>query len=190
MKYEEMQSWLLYYVSTFKMEKSPVVDVADPAGIVHSRAIESPEGEVRLNLNGAETGRTFAGAFLAEQHGSGVQHIAILTEDIFETSALLAASGFPRLTISPNSYADLQTAFGLEVELVQKLREGNILYDRNGRGDYFQIYSVPIFDGFFFEIVERRNGYAGYGARNELIRLAAQMKHNATKANEQHDRRF
>ena len=39
--------------STFEMEKSPIVDVADPSGIVLSQAIASPEGEVRLNLNGA-----------------------------------------------------------------------------------------------------------------------------------------
>ena len=180
MKYEEMQSWLLYYTSTFQMKKSPIVDVADPSGIVHSQAIESPEGEVRLNLNGAETGRTFAGAFLADQRGAGVQHIAFLTDDIFETSARLAASGFQRLTISPNYYADLQTAFGLEDAFVEKLKHGNILYDRSEDGEYFQIYSVPIFDGFFFEIVERRNGYAGYGARNAAIRLAAQMKYKRT----------
>jgi 4-hydroxyphenylpyruvate dioxygenase len=177
MRYEEMQSWLLYYVSTFEMEKSVIVDVADPAGIVHSQAIASPEGEVRLNLNGAETMRTFAGAFLAEQHGAGVQHIAFLTDDILETSAQLSAAGFPRLAISPNYYADLQARFGLEAEFVEKLKAANILYDRNGTGEYFQIYSVPIFDGFFFEIVERRNGYSGYGARNAPIRLAAQMKH-------------
>lgn len=177
MEYEEMQSWLLYYISTFEMEKSPIVDVADPSGIVHSQAIESPEGEVRLNLNGAETRRTFAGSFLADRFGAGVQHIAFLTDDIFETSARLSASGFQRLVISPNYYSDLQTTYGLEDAFVGKLKEANILYARNSGGEYFQIYSEPIFDGFFFEIVERRNGYGGYGARNAPVRLAAQMKY-------------
>ena len=180
MKYEEMQSWLLYYISTFEMEKSSTVDVADPAGMIHSQAIESPEGEVRLNLNGAETTRTFAGAFLSEQRGAGVQHIAFLTDDILETSVQLDAAGFRRLAISPNYYDDLQVAFGLDAEFVEDLRAANILYDRNGEGEYFQIYSVPIFDGFFFEIVERRHGYSGYGARNAPIRLAAQLKHRTS----------
>ena len=177
MRYEEMQSWLLYYISTFEMEKSPIVDVADPAGIVHSQAIESPEGEVRLNLNGAETARTFAGAFLSEQRGAGVQHIAFLTDDILETSAHLDALGFPRLAVPPNYYDDLEASFGLDADIVKELKAANILYDRDGAGEYLQIYSVPIFDGFFFEIVERRNGYSGYGARNAPIRLAAQLKH-------------
>ncbi|MGE4611813.1 MAG: TIM barrel protein [Paracoccaceae bacterium] len=183
MKYEDMQSWMLFYISTFEMEKSSIVDVADPSGVVRSQVIASPEGEVRLNLNGAESRRTFAGAFLSDHLGAGVQHIALLTDDIFETSNRLMEAGFPRLEISPNYYSDLQSTLGLDEDFVAKLQAGNILYTRN-KGEYFQIYSAPIFDGFFFEIVERRNGYQGYGAKNAPIRLAAQMKYlrNSTGA--------
>ncbi|MBO9468415.1 sugar phosphate isomerase/epimerase and 4-hydroxyphenylpyruvate domain-containing protein [Tropicibacter sp. R15_0] len=177
MRYEEMQSWLLYYTSTFEMAKSVIVDVADPAGVVHSQAIESPEGEVRLNLNGAEGHRTFAASFLADRFGAGVQHIAFLSDDIFETSAQLAAQGFARLEISPNYYDDLQAQFGLDDDLVARLRAGNILFDQQGNTAYYQIYSQPIFQGFFFEIVQRSRSYTGYGARNASARLAAQMKH-------------
>ncbi|PSL21369.1 bifunctional sugar phosphate isomerase/epimerase/4-hydroxyphenylpyruvate dioxygenase family protein [Shimia abyssi] len=177
MRYQEMQSWLTYYTTTFEMDKTAVVDVVDPSGIVLSQAISSPEGEVRLNLNGAGQRRTFAGAFLADRFGAGVQHIAFLSDCIFETSGHLAEAGFSRLEIAENYYIDLKSRFGLEGAFVDKLREGNILYDRDGDGEYFQIYSTPIFDGFFFEIVERRRGYQGYGARNAPIRLAAQMRY-------------
>ena len=50
------------------------------------------------------------------------------------------------------------------------------MYDRDEGGSYFQIYGQTIFAGFFFEIIERRGRYAGYGARNAAIRLAAQAK--------------
>lgn len=176
MRQEEMQSWLLYYLSTFQMEKSPVVDVPDPAGHVYSQAIQSPEGEVRLNLNGADSGRTVAGAFIADKLGAGVQHIALLTDDIFETSDLLKGSGFRRLPIPANYYADLQAAFALDDATVARMREGSILYSRTDAGEYFQIYSQPIFNGFFFEIVERRSGYDGYGAPNAPVRVAAQSR--------------
>ena len=177
MKHDEMQSWLLYYISTFDMEKGSLVDVPDPSGVVHSQVIESPEGEVRLNLNGAAGRRTFAGAFLTEGFGAGVQHVALLTDDIFETSDQLAAARFPRLEIPANYYHDTQVTFGLDDDLVARLKAGNMLYAQRDGGEYFQIYSRPIFNGFFFEIVERRGGYQGYGARNAPIRLAAQMKH-------------
>ena len=177
MRYQEMQSWLTYYLSTFQMEKAPVVDVADPAGIILSQALASPEGEVRLNLNGAGERRTFAGAFLAQGFGAGVQHLAFLSDDIFETSELLSRSGFERLAMPENYYQDLSVRFDLPEETVAKLKRGHILYDRDGRGEYFQIYSVPIWGGFFFEIVARTGGYQGYGARNAPIRLAAQMRY-------------
>lgn len=184
MKYEEMQSWMLYFISTFDMKKSSIVDVADPSGVVHSQVIESPEGEVRLNLNGAESRRTFAGSFLADRFGAGVQHIAFLTDDIFETSHQLEATGFKRLEISPNYYADLVSEFGLENEFVERLQKGNILYTRREGAEYFQIYSTPIFGGFFFELVQRKGGYQGYGARNAPARLAAQMKFLDSKRKE------
>ena len=172
-----MQSWLTYYLSTFQMEKADVVDVVDPSGLILSQALSSPEGEVRLNLNGAGGQATFAGTFLSKGDGAGVQHIAFASDDIFETSAQLENAGFERLGIAANYYDDLQTRFGLKADLVAALRAGNILYDRDGRGEYFQIYSAAFWSGFFFEIVERRGGYDGYGARNAPIRLAAQMQH-------------
>ncbi|MBT8409067.1 MAG: hypothetical protein KJN93_05530 [Alphaproteobacteria bacterium] len=51
-------------------------DVADPSGVIVSQAAGSPEGELRLNFNDAAERRTFAAAFLADQFGTGVQHIA------------------------------------------------------------------------------------------------------------------
>ena len=177
MRYQEMQSWLTYYTSTFEMEKAQVVDVADPSGVILSQALASREGEVRLNLNGAGERRTFAGAFLADQVGAGVQHIAFLSDDIFETSGHLEAAGFTRLNIPSNYYDDLAVTFSLAPDLVDHLRSGQILYDRDGSGEYFQIYSAPIFRCFFFEIVQRKGSYQGYGARNAPIRLAAQMAH-------------
>ncbi|MDE0523385.1 MAG: TIM barrel protein [Boseongicola sp.] len=182
MRYQEMQSWLTYYTSTFQMEKAQVVDVADPSGVILSQALASPEGEVRLNLNGARERRTFAGAFLADGFGAGVQHIAFLSDDIFETSDQLAASNFRRLEIAGNYFDDLKVRFGLSQELTDALRYGHILYDRDGQAEYFQIYSLPIFNGFFFEMVQRKGGYQGYGARNAPIRLAAQMRCSKARA--------
>ncbi len=52
----------------------------------------------------------------------------------------------------------------------------DILYDRDGEAEYLQFYSRAFARRVFFEVVERR-GYAGYGAVNAPIRLAAQARH-------------
>jgi 4-hydroxyphenylpyruvate dioxygenase len=176
MNYEEMLTWLLFYTAIFKTAKLPMVDVVDPAGLVRSQVVESPDGRLRLTLNGAESRKTLAGHFVAESFGSSVQHIAFACDDILETSARLAKLGFKPLEISPNYYDDLDARFDLAPGLIERLRTANILYDRDESGEFFQFYSRNFGEGFFFEIVERRSGYAGYGGPNAPFRIAAQKR--------------
>jgi 4-hydroxyphenylpyruvate dioxygenase len=177
-----MLTWTLFYTSIFDVRKAPTVDVVDPGGLVRSRAIESPDGALRLTLNGAESHRTLAGRFIADSFGSSVQHIAFATDDIFATAAALAEGGLATLSISPNYYDDLVARFELSADEIARLRAAHILYDRDENGAFFQLYTEPFGDGMFFEIVERRDGYAGYGAANAPFRIAAQkraMRHAA-----------
>lgn len=177
MNYEEMLSWVLFYISIFRTEKSPMVDVVDPAGLVRSQVIENEDGSLRITLNGAESDRTVAGHFIADSFGSAVQHVAFSTQDIFATADALASRGFRPLAVSDNYYDDLAARFDLDGAFCDRLRGVKILYDRDDSGgEYFQLYSPNYGDGFFFEIVERRNGYRGYGAANAPFRIAAQRR--------------
>jgi 3-dehydroshikimate dehydratase len=180
MNYEEMLTWLLFYTAIFETRKLPMVDVVDPGGLVRSQVIESTDCSLRLTLNGAENKRTLAGRFIAESFGSSVQHLAFATPDIFSTADRLRDNGLNVLAISPNYYADLEARFSLDPDLTRRLRTYNILYDRDADGEYFQLYSESYGDGFFFEIVERRGGYKGYGAANAPFRIAAQKRSAAT----------
>jgi 4-hydroxyphenylpyruvate dioxygenase len=173
--YDEMLTWLLFYTSIFETHKTPMVDIIDPAGVVRSQVVENDTGALRLTLNGAENRRTLAGHFIAEKFGSGVQHLAFETADIFATAAALRHNGFRPLPISPNYYGDVEARFGLDPDLTERLKAENILYDRDEHGEYLQLYSGTFGEGFFFEIVERR-GYRGYGAPNAIFRIAALKK--------------
>ena len=173
--YEEMLTWLLFYTSIFEAAKSPMVDIIDPAGVVRSQVVENRDGSLRITMNGAENRRTLAGHFLAEKFGSGIQHLAFRSTDIFKTAKALRANGFHTLPISPNYYDDVEARFGLEPQLTERMKAENILYDRDEHGEYFQLYSGTFAEGFFFEIVERR-GYRGYGAANAIFRIAALRK--------------
>jgi 4-hydroxyphenylpyruvate dioxygenase len=174
MNCDELLTWLLFYISIFRMTKSAIVDVVDPSGLVRSQVVES-DG-FRLTMNGAENSRTLAGKFIAENFGSAIQHLAFESENIFESARRMADLGFKPLRIPENYYNDLQARFGLDDGLLSQLRESNILYDREGEGEFFQFYSHPFAEGFFFEIVERRGGYNGYGGTNAPVRIAAQKR--------------
>ena len=176
MQYEEMLTWLLFYNSLFDVSKSPVQDVLDPGGVVQSQVVETGDGALRLVLNGSQSRQTLSSRFLSELFGSGVQHIALGTDDIFATAAALRKNGVPLLAIPENYYDDLEARTGLSDDEIARLRDHNILYDREGAGEFFQIYTQNLAEGgFFFEIVQRR-AYRGFGAANAPIRLAAQTR--------------
>jgi 4-hydroxyphenylpyruvate dioxygenase len=175
-KYEELLTWLLFYTSIFETHKTPMVDVIDPSGVVRSQVVENQAGTLRITMNGAENRNTLAGHFIAETFGSGIQHLAFKTDDIFATASALKANRFATLAISPNYYDDLEARLGLDPALTERLKADNILYDRDEHGEYFQLYSPTHGEGFFFEIVQR-NGYRGYGAANAIFRIAALRKH-------------
>jgi 4-hydroxyphenylpyruvate dioxygenase len=52
-----------------------------------------------------------------------------------------------------------------------------------GDAELFHVYTTLIGPGLFFEVVERRGGYDGYGAANSPVRVAAQ-RHLHTGASE------
>ncbi|EBA08773.1 bifunctional sugar phosphate isomerase/epimerase/4-hydroxyphenylpyruvate dioxygenase family protein [Sagittula stellata] len=176
MNYDEMLSWALFYTSIFDMNRAPMVDVIDPDGLVRSRAIRTPDGAMRITLNGAETHRTLAGSFLAESFGGAVQHVAFSTDDIFATAARMAEAGFRPLPMTGNYYDDLAARFTLSDERLAEMKAHHILYDEDASGAFYQFYGRPFAGGLFFEVVQREGGYEGYGAPNAPFRIAAQKR--------------
>ncbi|SMQ85448.1 4-hydroxyphenylpyruvate dioxygenase [Devosia lucknowensis] len=175
MPYDEMLRWLLFYSSTLKVEKTPLVDIIDPSGLVRSQVVQNDDRSLRITMNGAENPATVAGQFLAETLGAGIQHLAFASDDIFATAEILQSRGFVPLQISPNYYEDLEARFGLDPDFVARLKRHQIMYDEDAGGRYLQLYSPILSGGFFFEIVERQ-GYDGYGAANAIFRIAAQRR--------------
>ena len=54
------------------------------------------------------------------------------------------------------------------------MRELGVLYDGGAGGELLHFYTPVVGGRLFFEVVERRGGYAGYGAANSPVRMAAQ----------------
>ena len=175
MQYEEMLSWLLYYVTLFQVEKSGAIEIADPVGLVQSQAIQSADRGFRILLNSSASGQTLVDRFLHAYGGAGVQHVSFATRDIFASAARMRALGQEFLPIPENYYYDLGARFGLEHDVLSRLAEFNILYDENERGSYHHFYTRAFAKRFFFEVVQRRQ-YDGFGARDMSIRLAAQSR--------------
>ncbi len=175
MPYDEMLSWLLFYTGILDLQRLPQMEIADPLGLVQSQAIINTDQSLRLVLNGSAATRTLSARFISEFFGSGVQHIAFSCDDIFATVSEMRARGASFLHIPDNYYDDIEAKYDLDAQTMAELRANQILYDREGDGEFFQIYTHIFDERFFFEIVERRS-YQGFGAPNAAIRLAAQAR--------------
>ena len=126
--------------------------------------------------------RTLAGRFVSSRLGSAVQHLAFACNDIFATAAAMQARGFSPLAMHDNYYADIEARFGLPAASLAQMQAHSILYDEDAFGRFYQFYSQPYGDGFFFEVVDRQDGYTGYGAANAPYRTAALKRALAAKS--------
>ena len=174
---DSLDSWVLFYKSLRDFEADDEVVLPDPYGLVKSRALRSRCSTVRLPLNISENRNTAISHALSSYRGSGVHHIAFSCDDIFAEVRRAKDAGVPLLDIPLNYYDDLAARFDFEDEFLSELAYFNVLYDRDAQGgEFFHVYTESFDDRFFFEILQRKNGYVGYGAANVAVRLAAMAK--------------
>jgi len=101
------------------------------------------------------------------------QHVAFACDDIVTLARAARARGLRPLSIPRNYYEDLTARFDLDDGFVATLRELDLVFDRDAEGEYLHFYTATVGD-LFFEFVERRGNYDGYGAGNAPVRLTAQ----------------
>jgi 3-dehydroshikimate dehydratase len=171
-----MSSHVLFWRALFGLVPQAQLDTADPYGLVHSRALVSPSGKVRIVLNASEGRGTLTGRFISLYAGAGVHHVALATPDIMQTAKQLETEHAPLLPMPSNYYDDLLVRWPLDDAALGALQAHGLLYDRDESGEFRHLYTDAFHDRFFFEAVERRSGYAGFGAANASVRTAAQAR--------------
>ena len=162
---------VLFYTSVLALEAQAAQDVPGPSGLVRSQVMRSADGAVRMPLNVAPTAAeqgSFVGAAYPE-------HVALSCTDVFAVARRARRRGLRFLPVPQNYYEDLDARFDLDDGFVASLRELHLLYDRDERGEFLHFYTETL-GTVFFEIVERRDGYAGFGAPDAPVRLAAQYR--------------
>lgn len=156
---------VLFWTSLLGLQAPPPTEVASPQGLVRSQVMRSADGRVRLPMNIAPAvSETFP------------EHVALQCGDILAVATAARARGMRFLSLPDNYYDDLRARFGLPEEELQVLREHNLLFDRDAHGSFLHFYT-PRVGRMFLEVVQRVDGYDGYGADNAPVRLAAQARH-------------
>ena len=173
---------VLFYTSALALEPQPYAEVASPTGLVRSQVMTTRDRGVRLVLNLAPLHQQDGGPEAAGPAAAGVQrrtyqeHIAFAVDDLVATARAARDRGLDFLRIPANYYEDLDARFDLDPAFLATLRELNLLYDRDADGEFLHFYTATV-GSVFFEMVERRGSYDGYGAPNAPVRHAVQYDH-------------
>jgi 4-hydroxyphenylpyruvate dioxygenase len=158
---------VLFYTSALALAPQPFAEVPSPTGLVRSQVMATGDRAVRLVLNLAP---------LNQQRKTYQEHIAFAVDDLVATARNCKARGLEFLEIPANYYEDLEARFGLAADFLATLQELNLLYDRDADGEFLHFYTATV-GSVFFEMVERRGDYDGYGAPNAPVRHAVQYDH-------------
>ncbi|MER5794953.1 TIM barrel protein [Streptomyces sp. NPDC001980] len=154
----------LFHRSVLGLHAQESVDVADPYGLLRSRAVTNADGSVRIALG--------VGAAPADDT-LHAQHIALAVADVVAAARAFRAAGGALLPIPANYHDDLAARYAFADGELETYRDLGILYDRDAGGGFRHCYTRTV-GRVFFELVDRDPGYRGYGAQNAPVRLAAQ----------------
>ena len=173
----KLDYWMDYYHNIFEFEEFLSFDENDiftDSSAINTKVSANKNQKIKFPIIQPinQTKKSQIQEFLDYNHGAGIQHLALLTENIIETVTKLLDNGVEFLEISQNYYNTLGQRVGdtpVEKETLQGL---NIMIDKENDGWIYQAFTKPIVDRptFFMELIERKGAKSfGKGNVNGLI---------------------
>ena len=185
----QMDQWVEYYERVFGFVLLRHFDdeaISTEFSALMSKVVSDGSGVIRLPINEPATGRgkSQIEEYLDFYRGSGVQHIAIATDDLVETVTEASKRGMGLMSVPDTYYDELPDRIpGLDDDL-DELRGLNILVDEDDGGTLLQIFTTMMQDRptVFYEFIERR-GALGFGEGNFKALFEAIERDQAARGN-------
>lgn len=168
-----MAYWADFYEKLFNFQEIRYFDIKGEYTGLTSKALTAPDGKIRIPLNEeGEGGKGQIEEFLREYNGEGIQHIALICDDIVAAWDRLKDLGVPFMTAPPDTYyAMLEERLPGHGRDVSALQTRGILLDGTTEGGtprlLLQIFAEPRVGPVFFEFIQRVGDYEdGFGEGN------------------------
>ena len=166
-----MAFWAAFYEKLFNFRELRYFDIQGEYTGLASRAMTAPDGKIRIPLNEESSrGSGQIEEFLLQFNGEGIQHIALLTNNLIDTIDQLQLAGVPLMT-APNDYyyEALEARLPNHGQPIEQLKARGILLDGSTSGGkprlLLQIFSQTVLGPVFFEFIQRQ-GDEGFGEGN------------------------
>jgi 4-hydroxyphenylpyruvate dioxygenase len=184
----QMAAAVSWYEELFNFQIQQSFSIQTDQSGLYSKALIDATGQIQFNINEPSNYNSQIQTFLDHNRGSGIQHVAILTQNIFHAITQLRMQGLDFLPISKDYYHALKDRsrksinFAIASQEWQALEDLEILLDWSDHRPeslLMQTFTLPIFDQptFFFEFIERRNQMKGFGERNFLALFQSMETH-------------
>ena len=166
-----MAYWAEFYETLFNFQEIRFFDIKGEYTGLTSKALIAPDGKIRIPLNEeGEGGKGQIEEFLREYNGEGIQHIALICDDLYSCWDRLKKKGVPFMTAPPETYYEmLKDRLPGHGEDEAGLRSRGILLDGTtedgGPRLLLQIFAEPQVGPVFFEFIQRK-GDDGFGEGN------------------------
>ncbi len=167
-----MERWADFYSRVFGFQRYISFDDKDISteySALMSIVMADDSQSVKFPINEPAPGRKKSqiDEYLEAYRGPGVQHIALLSDDVVKTVDKLKSNGVEFLRVPESYYDILRDRVGKIDEPLAAIRALGILVDKDEDGYLLQIFSHPVEDRptLFFEIIQRK-GSRGFGKGN------------------------
>jgi 4-hydroxyphenylpyruvate dioxygenase len=166
-----MAYWADYYETLFNFREIRFFDIKGEYTGLTSKALTAPDGKIRIPLNEeGDGGKGQIEEFLKEFNGEGIQHIALICDDLVTAWDRLKEFGVPFMTAPPETYYEmLPERLPDHGEPVDELKARGILLDGTTEGGsprlLLQIFAEAQVGPVFFEFIQRK-GDEGFGEGN------------------------
>lgn len=164
----QMDVWAKFYEKLFNFKEIRYFDIEGKVTGLISRAMTSPCGKIRIPINEGTEDKSQIEEYLREFNGEGIQHIALGTNDIYDSVSGLKSNGIDFLDVPDTYYEKLDARVVNHNENKTKLKKLKILLDgapTRGQGTLLQIFTKNMLGPVFFEIIQRK-GNEGFGEGN------------------------
>jgi len=161
-------------------------DISTEYSALMSKVMASGDDRIKFPINEPAAGKRKSQIeeYLEFYRGQGVQHIALLTDNILDTVREMRDRGIQFLYVPNTYYDDLQQRVGKIDEPVDELQKLGILVDRDDEGYLLQIFTKPVQDRptLFYEIIQRK-GARSFGKGNFKALFEALEREQARRGN-------
>ncbi|MCT7983635.1 4-hydroxyphenylpyruvate dioxygenase [Laspinema sp. A4] len=169
----DLKPALTWYETILGFKGQQTFDIQTERSGLHSQVMIYPNSLIQFPINEPTSNTSQVQEFLELNRGPGIQHIALKTTDILRTIAQLRENGVSFIDVPSTYYATLRQRLGFDEESAewQEIQRKKILVDwhlETPDSLLLQTFTQPIFEQptFFFEVIERREGAAGFGEGN------------------------